>query len=266
MSDSDKKAAVYLPWATFQNTIMNGFAQGLPNVIDKSLFPGQSGAVQGQIMAGLKFLGLIEENGKPTKTLHSLMDADPDGRKQVIARVIKERYAEVFAIGIEKATMQQLSDTMAAKYSVSGDTREKAVRFFLAACKFAGITVSPHLAKGTTLRKRPSGPRRPRVEQQPTPTPQTQPPPPSVPLAGGAPGVTSQTITLTNGGKVTLSVSVDVIKLRGEDRDFVFELIDKLDDYEKKHAKVSASATSTDDAIDFEVDEDDDDYDDAADA
>jgi hypothetical protein len=157
MSDKEQQAAVYLGWTTFTNVIMNGFAQGLPSQIDKSLFPGQSGSAQGQLMAGLKFLGLIDEKGVPTNALREIIDPDEAKRKRALARIIKERYSAVFAIGIEKATMQQLYDTMADKYNVSGDTREKAVRFFLAACKFAEITVSPYLAKGnTTMRKRPT--------------------------------------------------------------------------------------------------------------
>jgi hypothetical protein len=241
MGDSEKQfSAAYLPWMTFQNSIINGFAQGLPNVIDKSLFLGQSGAVQGQIMAGLKFLGLIEDNGKPTRALHELVDADSDGRKRVLAKILKERYSDVFAIGIEKATAQQLADTMSAQYGVSGDTREKAVRFFLSAAKFAEIPVSPHLQKngGAVRTRRSSGTRKPRVETQPPVQEQQQVNPTGV--------GTSQTIKLSAGGTVTLTVSVDVIKLRGEDRVFVFGLIDTLADYESKHKTNDASVNVED--------------------
>lgn len=43
-----------------------------------------------------------------------------------------------------------------------------------------------------------------------------------------------RTITLRGGGTLTLSISVEILKLRGEDRVFVFDLIDKLADYEEK--------------------------------
>ncbi len=230
MGDKEQQqAAVYLGWTTFQNTIMNGFGQGLPSVIDKSLFPGQSGSAQGQIMAGIKFLGLIDDKGKPTADLRDIVEPDEEKRKRAMGRILKERYADVFAIDIEKATMAQLYDTMQAKYGVSGDTREKAVRFFLAACKFAEIPVSPYLAKGNVpvRRKASTGAARKARTDQGSISDDDGDNPPAIE------GV-SQSVTLTGGGKVTLTVSVNVFQLKlKEDRDFVFGLIEKLDAYEK---------------------------------
>ena len=44
---------------------------------------------------------------------------------------------------------------------------------------------------------------------------------------------TSRSIPLSSGGKLTLSVELDLLRLSPSDRKFVFELIDKLDDYER---------------------------------
>jgi hypothetical protein len=37
---------------------------------------------------------------------------------------------------------------------------------------------------------------------------------------------------LRSGGVLTLSADVDVLKLKGADRDFVLGIVDKIDDYE----------------------------------
>jgi hypothetical protein len=47
-----------------------------------------------------------------------------------------------------------------------------------------------------------------------------------------APG-TAKSVTLKSGGVLTLSATLDLFALNAEDRKFVFELIDKLDTYEK---------------------------------
>ena len=41
----------------------------------------------------------------------------------------------------------------------------------------------------------------------------------------------SESVTLENGGTVTLRLAVDLVKLRGNDRVFVFDLIDKIQAY-----------------------------------
>jgi hypothetical protein len=46
----------------------------------------------------------------------------------------------------------------------------------------------------------------------------------------------SRSVTLKSGGSLTLHVSADLLSLAGEDRKFVFDLIDKLEEYEKETA------------------------------
>jgi Family of unknown function (DUF5343) len=222
MADKEQKAAVYMAWATFKNEVMDGLSRLMPGVIDKSVFSGQAGGVQSQIMAGMKFLNLIDEKGKPTEALEELTTKDEATRKVVLARILRERYAAIFTIGIEKATGKQLADTMAAAYSMNGDTLDKAIRFFLSAAKYAEIPISVYLEKGNA-RRRPSGPRKPRTEATAEETP-TSPPPPT--------GSDSRTVTLSNGDAITITMSVGLSRLKGADRQFVFGLIDMLDEFE----------------------------------
>jgi hypothetical protein len=225
-----KAAAVYVGWTTFKTHILDGLTQGgLPTSINRSVWPGQSGGVQAQLLAAVKFLGLVDDKGKPTKTLHDLTVEDESTRKQVLAAVLRARYAAIFTLDVERTNLQELTETMASTYNVGGDTKEKAVRFFLSAAQYAEIQLSKYLkVNGSNSRRRP---RRPRTaDPAPTPPPTPEPPPTSA-FSGGS----QHTINLASGGSVSLAVSLPMFKTSQEDRAFVFGLVDQLTEYEKKH-------------------------------
>jgi hypothetical protein len=227
--------AVYVSWTTFKNAI-EGLAQGIPNVVDRDAFPGLSWAVQAQLLTGLKFLGLITNDEKPRATpdLHTLAVADEAARKKKMEAILRERYSDLFALDLTKATMGEVTDKMRESYGVSGDTLEKAVRFFLSAVKYVDVPVSRFLqpkdsagAAPVPRRRRPGRPRQKTTdtagedEEQEGDEPR--------PSSG-----TSRSVDLKSGGTLTVSASMDVFKLNAEDRTFVFGLIDKLEEYENK--------------------------------
>jgi len=221
-------AAVYVGWGTFKNTIIDGMAEGLPNVIDKSIFVGMAGGVQSHLMAGLKFLGLIDDAGRPTEALKKLTSNSEPERKKALGEVLRSRYAALIAIGLDKASMKQFLDTLETKYAVTGDTKTKAARFFIAAAQYAGIALSRHITEGVVAagRKQPAK-RIPNGESRNAPEP---------PLESGTTAIGEQRVLkLASGGTLTVSASVGFMKLAKADRDFVFGLIDQLDDYESKN-------------------------------
>ena len=154
-----------------------------------------------------------------------------------LERLVREHYARIFELDLLKTTPAELDKRMTDVYEISGDARRKAVRFFLNALDYLGIEVSPLFAKPRT-RKRSNGngaPRRRRARpRQPGGDPHGSEPARS---AG-----TSRSIPLSSGGTLTLSVELDLLRLSPSDRKFVFELIDKLDDYERS---VDAQAPPT---------------------
>lgn len=246
---AESKAPVYAGWTTFKNEIIDKLSQALPNRIDKSIFLGQAGGVQSQLIAGLKFLALIDEDGKPTQALVDLTDDDETKRKSALASILKSRYAPLFALGLDKATLQQIMDTLGTAYGISGDTKEKAIRFFLAAAQYAGVSLSPFLLKENG---KPQTPRRTAAARRPRPTDgarqENSPPPlvdpPSSPPAGSG---EERIVKLASGGTLTLTASVGFMKLPKADREFVFGLVDQLDEYEAKHAKTAVNADADDD-------------------
>jgi hypothetical protein len=236
-SDFTVGTAVYVPWRTFTNTL-DALAAHMPNRIDKSAFPGQSGAVQSQLIIAFRFLGLIDDDGKPTASLHAVAVADEANRKAALKKIVELKYADLFSLNLTKATPSEFADRIAQSYGVTGDTRIKATRFFLMAASYLGIPVSPLLARdkskpagngGTAVRRRRV--KRTRSQETADPPPFTPPPPAKDPEGE------RKTVTLKSGGTLTVLASTTFMSLSAKDRSFVFSLVEKLEEYERELAE-----------------------------
>lgn len=225
--DVQAQAAAYVPWKTFKSAI-DGFAEVLPNRIDRSAFPTLSGAVQNQLFACLKFLLLVDSNDKPTDQLKALASAKEGERKMVLGSIIRDRYADLFALDLMKTTPNELAETMGASYSVQGDTRKKAVRFFLSALAYLEIPYSPLLTKQERAKSNGTSPARTRRVQKPS-----RPKPPRTPVGQSAdPSPENQkTVQLRSGGSVTLAVNFDPFTVSDSDQKFVMGLIQQFREY-----------------------------------
>ena len=168
---ADEKRTVSLPYVSFK-TILNmadRLAPEPPPRIDRSVVAYLSGGYQTQVIAASKALGLIDEAGVPSADLVSLV-TEPAGRKPVIKRVWERTYAEIFgAVDLSRATADQLSEAF-GNVGMAGDTRTKAIIFFIHGAKFAEIPLSTHISSGI---RRVRGPvrlrRQPRTEGQTEP-------------------------------------------------------------------------------------------------
>ena len=226
MAETEKTgAAVYISWKTFQNAIEQLARAELPNVIDKTVFAGMSFSNQNQLFTGMRFLGLIDDKNKPTAELEALADPEESARKTKLKEIIQRRYADLFALNLKKTTPDELDKKMGESYAVSGLTRDRAVRFFVGAAKYLGIEMSPLLVgKSTNGTTRTPGTRKQRAQRKQ-----------QAPLLAvdAEPAGTSKTVHLQSGGTLTLSATLDLFALNGEDRKFIFELIDKLEGYKQ---------------------------------
>ncbi len=114
--------------------------------------------VQNQLFTGMKFLGLTNDSGKPLGALVGLVSDEERRRKERLSGILHERYAELFKLDLVKSSPLQIQQAMGEHYGVSGDTLEKAMRFFVTAAEYCGIPMSPLLAgkkaDGTVTRKR----------------------------------------------------------------------------------------------------------------
>ena len=126
--------------------------EGVPSRIDRSYLSNMPGSAQTFLMSGMRSLGFIDADGKPTELLLDFVDS-PQERENLIAGLLESRYTEPMKLG-RNATQQQLEEAFRS-YGITGSTLRKAVAFFLAAAKFAGVELSPHF-------RTPRAPQRPR--------------------------------------------------------------------------------------------------------
>lgn len=230
MADEKSKivAAPYLPFKTFLSSL-EPFSQGLPPKIDRTIWRSQSGFMQGLIMNTFRFFKLIDDNDRPTELLHQIAKKKDEQLKPDLANLLRISYAAVMEHDLMTMTPKMLDEILEKSYSVGGDTKKKAGTFFLQAVKHANIPFSSFLSvktRNTTGRKRRVGTR----ENGNAETPNYVLEMPPTPAEGH-----SKSIQLSGGGTVTLSLSANLFSLKGEDRKFVFDLIDLLDNYESEH-------------------------------
>jgi hypothetical protein len=200
---------------------------GIPKQIDRTIWRSQSGFVQGQIMMALRFLSLVDDADRPTAGLHRFIDGK-DKRPELVRALLHHAYRDLIDRDMTKMTPKMLDEAM-EQYSVTGDTKKKAVRFFLQAAKFAELPMHPLLAgqiRNTTGRK----PRRKAMRDNGAPA---EEPNSHGDITTAAQQRDVTTADLKSGGRLTLIVNVYLVTLSPEDRQFVFAVIDKFKEYPK---------------------------------
>jgi hypothetical protein len=185
-------------------------------------------------MNSYRFFGLVDEEqgDAPTQELEN-MAKHPEQRSDILRALVEAQYAEALeAHDITKMTMKMLEECFEKSFSVTGATKQKAIAFFLKAAKFSDMPLSPYLQsqiRNVGARKK-RAPKNGTVEGT-----ASEMAPPAVAQPQG----TSRTVELRSGGNLTLTLSVKVFDLQRGDREFVFEMIDKLQEYEDKKETAS---------------------------
>jgi hypothetical protein len=229
-----KRIPPYLAFKTFLNSL-DALSQGVPPKLDRSLWKGQSGINQGLIMSAYRYFHLVNENDESTADL-ALLAQHPEKRAAKLKEMIKIEYFFVLEKGdITKSTMRMLEDAFGAVYPVQGDTKGKAITFFLKAAKFADLPLSPYLLtqlRETAKRPRRTKPRNPNGDDAPIPPPDST-----------IQGVSSHKVQLVGGGRLTVTISANPFTMPAEDRNFFFSLVDMLQNYGKEHPEAQQEET-----------------------
>lgn len=221
-----KTQIAYVPYKTFKNAIEQLEQHGLPNRIDRTLWPSFSGVIQAQLLSAFRFFGLIKADGTPTQKLELIVN-DTVNRKALLRKMLHDAYPALIAVDLTKATSGQFNEAM-RKFELSPETTRKASSFFLQAARDAELPMSKHILDKTrtvSTRKRKvrngSGAGESNVgELKPK---------------GKTYHGSSRTALLTSGGEVTLLINGDLLAFNMEDRQFVFGLVDALENYKTKH-------------------------------
>jgi hypothetical protein len=228
----------YLPFATFWNFVGELAAHPLPPAIDRSLMGTKSGSDQVNLMATLRTFGMTDDDRKVQPALVEFAVADETARKEHLRVLVEKFYADALSVSAQNGTEQQLHECFRDTYGVDGaDTRRKAVTFFLHAARRAEITLSPHFpstraGSGSPGQRRKSPKKRASTggagqnignqgeRADSTPRPKSE---------------YETSVKLQTGGTMSLTVNINPLNLRGEDRNFFYEIVDMLADYAEKH-------------------------------
>ena len=157
-------APPYTSYRTFKTFIEDLHEHGVPSRIDRSVLTHFSGVVGTQLMHALRFLGLIEDDGRPTGRLKALMSAHGTGDwSEKLLELLQHQYAPMFAIDLESATPSHFNQAFRKAFPAADAVVQKCVTFFLYAANDAGVKISGRVLKGRkprslTPRRRPARP------------------------------------------------------------------------------------------------------------
>jgi hypothetical protein len=141
----------YVPYKSLRN-FLDALKVNIPSRIDRSVMPSMSGALQSQLIAALRYLGLISEKGIPTQLLTSLVNSEGTLRQGVLKEMLTNAYPFLFkGFDLGRATTRQIEEQF-SHAGAGGETVRKCIAFFMGAAKDAEIPLSPHIKpfKGVT--------------------------------------------------------------------------------------------------------------------
>lgn len=226
--ETSVKSPPYLPLKTFLGAL-DALREGVPKKIDRGIWRNYSGTLQGQTMIALRFFGLLDDSDLPTMPLlEQLAKAEEPERKKFLKPVVERAYHQIIVHDLTKMTPRMLDEEI-GNFGLTGDTRRKAVTFFLQLAKYLELPLSAFLMNQT--RSSP-GKKKPRTAKAAATNGELGSALPAVPSAAGS----TASVNLDGGGTVTMIVTADVWKMPPNDRKFVLELVDKIQGYEKSLA------------------------------
>jgi Family of unknown function (DUF5343) len=155
----------YTSYRTFKTFIEDLREHGVPSRIDRSVLTRFSGVVGTQLMHALRFLGLIEDDGRPTPRLKELVNAHSSEHwPEKLLELLRQEYAPMFAIDLETATPSHFNEAFRKAFPAADAVVQKCVTFFLYAANDAGVKISGRVLKGRKPRS--LTPRRKNVSAQ----------------------------------------------------------------------------------------------------
>lgn len=163
-SKSKKKLLpAYVSYKTFLAFVDDLKATAVPSHIDRSIMTKMSGGTQGQLLASLRFLNLIDDEDVVQPELRELVGSrgQKDKWNASLSKVLRAAYPTVFdSVDVETATGQTLTEAF-RKTGLDGATLQKSYRYFVLALEDAGVKISPHIKRGgpkaPPRRKKPRG-------------------------------------------------------------------------------------------------------------
>jgi len=118
----------------------------IPERVDTTLLRSYSGSVARQLIAALKFLGMVDGNNYSTDKLKTAVKAygAPEWSEN-FGEIFAAAYSELIGdVNLDIATYGQLADRFRA-WGADGQVLQKCIAFYLTATRNIGWTISPHI-------------------------------------------------------------------------------------------------------------------------
>lgn len=229
----------YVSFASFLSLLDWLKNDGVPAQLDRSAWDRKfSGSVGSQLMTALRYLKLLDGE-TPTSRLEKLASAEEGVRKELLKALLEEAYPTLFG-GFELArATPKMVDEAFSKDGGSANTRRKAVAFFVNVCKFADVPLSSQVRN--LARNRPAGSgtrtRKESNNRQESDSTNGRADASQQPVADQKASQSLRTLALSSGGSLTLTLDVNLFDLSRNDREFVMELVDRVQDYDTGDGK-----------------------------
>lgn len=223
-------------WATFLNSVEK-IAADLPNKMDRSYLGSMQGGMKSYLIGAFKGFGLIREDLTVTDELRELA-TEPEKRPERVGDLLKRYYPKAVDLGTTNATPGELDDAFAEMFpSIGGQSRTKAIRFYLSACDYAGLQKSPLWKSpkaGASVSRR-GRPRTGRNGSEPGNggTESRQPP--------SSAAHSLRDFVLPSGAMLTVSLGQDFLSLGRTERKFVMGIIDQIEEHIEGHPPAAAA-------------------------
>lgn len=176
----------YISFKTLLNLWDRLATDGFPARIDKSFLESTAGGYATVVIASLRWLGYLHEDGRPTDSLKEIVTAPEGRRRTLLADALRDRYPGLETAAEANQTQSQFLEYFTDTWGLAGDTRRKAVAFYLGAAKWAGVSTGPLWktpASGSGSRRSSNG--RSTKAEPPAPEPPAAPQQVSDPLVEG---------------------------------------------------------------------------------
>jgi len=142
--------APYIPWKTFEHYVGSLKKVGTPpHTLDNTARPSQmSGGLWRALVSGLKFLKLVEADGRASDRFFKLVKSHGSSEWAAAVKqyVVPAYSAVVGDLPVDNATVGQLDAKFRAHSKLEGQMLRKAERFYLHALRDAGTKYSPLFA------------------------------------------------------------------------------------------------------------------------
>lgn len=123
----------------------------MPTRLDADVLHSLSGATRGQLISGLRFLGLLGKSGDVKTEYKSLVEARKASETEYQAAMLKILTAAyqpiVGNINIERGTLAELETAFRSAGVPQGQMLTKTVRFYIRALTDCAVKVSPYITK-----------------------------------------------------------------------------------------------------------------------